>query len=61
MASRFHLRKSFFICMLFIAQYDSAGYGIVSKFKNYFLAIYLTIGSELLVVVTAALYDSEAF
>ncbi len=47
--------------MLFIAQYVGAGYGIVSQFKNYFLAIYLTLGFELLVIVTAALYDSEAF
>ena len=47
--------------MLFIAQYIGAGYEIVSQFKNYFLAIYLTIGFELLVILTAALYDSEAF
>lgn len=60
-ASRFHLRKSLFICMLFIVQYVGAGYEIVSQFNNYFLAIYLTVGFELLVLVTAALYESEAF
>lgn len=60
-ASRFHLRKSIFLCMLFLSQYFLTGFTVVNQFKKYFLSVYLTFGFELLVFVTAVLYENESF
>ena len=60
-ACRLHVRKTVFLCVLFLSQYFLSGFEVVNRFKKYFLGFYLTLGFELLAFVTAALYESESF